>query len=324
MTVPRLSRRTALSTLGVAGVALLAEPLMGSVDAQTSIVSALSEASRQQLASLQRDPGFSGVIRAADAKALADRDHMTNDQLMMALLPAASTYSRAPISNFHVGAVARGESGDLYFGANLEVPGQPLSASVHAEQSAIANAYMHGDKGISAIAVNYAPCGHCRQFMNELSVSGDLDIFVSKEQPTKLSILLPHSFGPKDLGARSGVFPPQSNGKFVTASSSGPLATAALDAARAAYAPHSGSPSGVAIQTRSKKVFKGSYIENAAYNPSLSPTQTALSALVLANGDFADIEAVHLVELRGAKISQQNATRVVLAALAPNAKITVD
>ena len=53
-------------------------------------------------------------------------------------------------------------------GVNLEFPGLPLQHSVHAEQFLIANAAWHGERGLLRIAVNAAPCGHCRQFIAEL------------------------------------------------------------------------------------------------------------------------------------------------------------
>ena len=92
---------------------------------------------------------------------------------MVDLLPLARTYARPPISNYLVGAVARGVSGDLYLGANIEIPGHSLGFSVHGEQFALSNAYMHSEKGIAAIAVTAAPCGHCRQFINEMAPAGD-------------------------------------------------------------------------------------------------------------------------------------------------------
>ena len=49
-----------------------------------------------------------------------------------------------------VGAVALGLSGALYAGANLEFLGQSLSLSVHAEQAAVYNAWVHGEAGVSA------------------------------------------------------------------------------------------------------------------------------------------------------------------------------
>ncbi len=55
--------------------------------------------------------------------------------------------ARAPVSGFHVGAVAIGESGQAYLGVNLEFEGQPFAHTVHAEQFAIALARVNGETG---------------------------------------------------------------------------------------------------------------------------------------------------------------------------------
>jgi cytidine deaminase len=317
-----ISRRTAISALGVASLGLIAgrDPME---DAQKAEALRFSDTSSRELQRLKSDPKFSGVIRADDVKGVADREHWNPNQVMMALLPLASSYSRAPISNFHVGAVAQGLSGSLYLGANLEVPHQWLGSAVHAEQSAIGNAFMHSEEAVTAIAVNYAPCGHCRQFLKELSLTRDMDVLVLNEAPTKLSALLPHSFGPKDLNANRGALPPKRDDSLKLQGTSDPLAAAALDAARLSYAPHSQSPSGVAIETSKKRTFRGSYIENAAYNPSLSPLQMALIGLVMAGGNFSDIATVALVETNDAKITQRSVTEAVLTSIAPAAKLRV-
>ncbi len=39
---------------------------------------------------------------------------------------------------------------------------------IHAEQCLIANALLHGERGLRKLAVSAAPCGHCRQFYSEL------------------------------------------------------------------------------------------------------------------------------------------------------------
>ena len=40
--------------------------------------------------------------------------------------------------------------------------------TIHAEQSAISHAWLRNESRITDIVVNYTPCGHRRQFMNEL------------------------------------------------------------------------------------------------------------------------------------------------------------
>ncbi|KAE8700326.1 Cytidine deaminase 1 [Hibiscus syriacus] len=48
--------------------------------------------------------------------------------------------------------------------------------------------------------------------------------------------------------------------------------------------PRSGCPSGVALLDVEGKIYKGSYMESAAYNPSLPPAQAALVAYVASGG----------------------------------------
>ncbi len=47
-------------------------------------------------------------------------------ELALACLPIAACYALVPISNFYVGAVAIGESGRFYFGANQEFNAQAI------------------------------------------------------------------------------------------------------------------------------------------------------------------------------------------------------
>lgn len=321
----KMSRRAALAKLGSAGVGLWAMqmPLIDTIasDDREQPLRAFTEPSRQLLNRLLFGRDSSASILAPDVEALCRSESKDVDALMLALLPAASTFARAPVSNFLVGVVARGVSGSLYLGANLEVPQQALGFSVHGEQSAAANAYMHGDEGITAIAGTDAPCGHCRQFLNELSPGRDIKVVIQGSPATKLSALLPASFGPKDLGG-DGLFPARRT-KLVAPKENNPLVSAAFDAACTAYAPYSKSPSGVAIAVRSGRIFKGSYIENAAFNPSLSPLQVALLALVAAGESYSAISQAVLVELQGSTITQKSVTETVLAAIAPAVPLRV-
>lgn len=187
---------------------------------------------------------------------------------------------------------------------------------------------MHSEAGVSAIAVTAAPCGHCRQFMNELSPDGQIEILVDQAAPARLSALLPLSFGPKDLGYKDGAFPVKRTSLILAMPNGSPhrddaLFQAALEAARTSYAPYTGALSGAAIATRSGRVYKGSYIENVAFNPSLSPLQTAIVQLIVAGEDYSEISRVALAELRDAKISQKTATEAVLSAIAPSVRLEI-
>ena len=57
-----------------------------------------------------------GIVTAADATRIAAQAGIDIAQLMTTLLPAAASFAKPPVSNFHVGAVSRGLSGNLYLG----------------------------------------------------------------------------------------------------------------------------------------------------------------------------------------------------------------
>jgi cytidine deaminase len=192
---------------------------------------------------------------------------------------------------------------------------------VHGEQCALANAFMHGEGGLTSLAVTAAPCGHCRQFLNELPDSADLKILVKDKAPTTLAALLPASFGPDDLKVAERLFKGKKTELHLTMPSSDELCGVALDAASRAYAPYTQALSGVALASSSGALYPGSYIESAAYNPSLSPLQSALAGLILASERPSHITSVVLVELENAPISQWNATQAVMGSLAPEARV---
>jgi cytidine deaminase len=235
---------------------------------------------------------------------------------MLEHLAEAELYARPALSGYRVAAVVRGTSGALYLGGNIEFPGVNLGQTVHAEQAALSNAFMHDEPGIEAIAVSAAPCGHCRQFLYEFAGGSDIEILVSGQPAITLSSLLPRPFGPRDLNVTGG---PLSRTKIAIENIES-VAQAARHAAANAYAPYSNSPSGIAIRSRRGNVYRGSYIENSAYNPSLPPLQVALVAMAMAKEDFSDIAEVALAEAANNSISQLNATKSVLAVIAPRAE----
>jgi cytidine deaminase len=323
-----ISRRTALAVLGSVGcgLAVTGIPLFGDEsrsDALRKLLPKFRDKSRSVLLHLMEDPEFSGQIPSADVSSMARSENTSVDNLMLQLIPLARSYSRAPISNFFVGVVVRGESGGLYIGANIEIPRQCLGFAVHAEQSALSNAYMHSEKSVTALAVGGAPCGHCRQFIDEMSPDGEIMILTPDKAPAKLSTILPAAFGPAALGMTQGAFPVRETGLALVKESTDSVAMAALDAARKSYAPYSKSPSGVAIRSSSGRIYRGAYIENVAFNPSLSPMQTALAGMIRAGEPYAAIAGVVLVEVQEAKISQRAVTETVLTAIAPAAKLEV-
>ena len=223
---------------------------------------------------------WKGFLPAEKVRSICDEFKLTPVQLGLALLPVAACYSHTPISEFHVGAIAIGESGDFYFGANQEFQGSSMAQTIHAEQS--------------AIVVNYTPCGHCRQFMNELYQAQDLKIHLPHSQNNPLPQYLPDSFGPKDLGVDLLLLNKEEQGFTLTTEDE--VANKAILGANRAHSPYSKSPHGVGILFKNGEMICGRYAENAAFNPSLPAMQTAINFAYLNQLDVSKIERVVFAE----------------------------
>lgn len=261
-------------------------------------------------------------IPAKKVKEITEVCELKIEELLQMLIPIAKFYARAPISNYQVGAAALGESGNIYLGVNLEFVDQPLNQSVHGEQFLITNARGHGETKIIMIALSAAPCGHCRQFLNEIAESENLRILTPFSDSLLLSYLLPDSFGPKDLGFTGNLLT-HSKEDFSFLSKDSLLIAKAMEAATASYAPYTESISGIAIQTKDGSIYTGSYLENVAFNPSLSPLQSALIPLVADGKEYSEISEAVLVEKQLGKISQAMISQEILSKIAPQAIFNV-
>lgn len=278
-----------------------------------AIWSDLSPQLQQALAPYIEQDEFPAMFTAQQVNAIKTQLQCDDDALALALLPVAAACAVAPISHFNVGAVARGESGNLYFGANMEFAGAPLQQTVHAEQSAITHAWLKGETRLSAITVNYTPCGHCRQFMNELNSGTHIQIHLPGRKAATLGDYLPDSFGPKDLNITTLLMDKVNHGYQID--NPNELVQLALKAANRSHAPYSQSYSGIGVQMKDGKIFQGSYAENAAFNPSMPPLQAALIALNMAGESVMDIESAVLVEKADTILTQWDATQATLMAL---------
>ena len=256
---------------------------------------------------------FEAMFTAEQFDEILKETEMEDAELRLALLPLAACYAITPISKFNVGAISRGLSGNIYFGANMEMNGVQMNQTIHAEQSSIAHAWVCGETGLKDITINYTPCGHCRQFMKELSTADDLIIQLPENDPHSLEHYFPNAFGPADLGVEIRLMAERNNKLKISDFS--PLVTEACVAANKSYAPHSDSPAGVALKTIDGRVFTGMYAENAAFNPSLPALQVALVNLVMAGYQFYEIKEAALVERKGAAISNIEATEATLLAI---------
>ena len=237
----------------------------------------LEESEKIKLISELKDADFSGQINSVTSARAKD------------LLELATCFSVAPISDFNVGAIAVGKSGKLYLGANMEFQGVPLSASLHAEQSAILNAWMHEEREVVTLHVSETPCGHCRQFMRELSNSSALKIHC-KGQTFQIEDLLPGAFGEnREIG--HGLLDSTTTNLESLKTKPKTQAQLAINAAQRSYAPYSQSPEGFVAQCLDGHFFSGRTAESIAFNPSVSGVVVALNQRNLSSSRSVAITA---------------------------------
>lgn len=273
----------------------------------------LPEKLQSVLKPIMDKPDFSAMLTAEQVKQIKAESGCTDSELAFSLLPFAAAYAVTPISRFNVGAIACGISGNLYFGANMEFNHVSIGQTIHAEQCAITHAWLKGEKQLTSITVNYTPCGHCRQFMNELREGGKIMVHLPKRQAATLHDYLPDSFGPSDLNITTLLLDNVDHG--YKNQSRDRLLSAATEAANQSHAPYSESHSGIAVQLKDASLFTGRYAENAAFNPSLPPLQAALIMVNLAGKDIHAIEQAVLVEKQDATVQQWCTTENTLHAL---------
>jgi cytidine deaminase len=123
-------------------------------------------------------------------------------QALIAAAAAAHARAYAPYSHFQVGAAVLDSTGRIFAGCNVENVSYGLTSC--AERNAIFAAVVEGARSISAVAVVTAaetltaPCGACRQVLNEFAVAGDMQVILAgtngQVRLTRLSVLLPESF----------------------------------------------------------------------------------------------------------------------------------
>lgn len=312
------------------------------------------------------------VVEASEVESITQKLGLPSVyHLLPALVQPAQNLARPPISNYRVAAVGLGSDGRLFLGVNLEFPGLPLHHSVHAEQFLLTNLAVHRCPRLLAFAVSAAPCGHCRQFLQELRNPSSLQIHITSQHQNNpdltfepLREILPNPFGPFDLlddetplllerhnnglflsgdgDLRNGFSDGDSNTKSkivngvlnsgnlsngfykITEAESTLVRIAALEAANDSHAPYSGCPSGVALMDCEGMIYRGSYVESAAYNPSLGPVQAAFVAFVAGGGaGYERIVAAALVEKEGAKLRQEDTTRLFLKLVSPKCDLRV-
>jgi cytidine deaminase len=285
---------------------------------------------------------------AAEVHKLLASRNCTRAELLRAMVNESSALARPPISQFNVGAVGITPAGDIYIGVNLEFLRMPLNNSVHAEQFLIANLRLHHETDLEMVAVNAAPCGHCRQFYSELACADMVQFLVPASPEAEESVqartsysltdLLPLRFRPQDLlgddppplllepqrlplefseVARAAIADRGFEPHFRAA------AFAALAEARESYAPYSNCPAGVSIITGGGQVFAGGYLESAAFNPSMQALQVAITDAVINHMPcYTHVQEVVVVEGVNMHVQHAPVIRFMLSFIAPLATVT--
>lgn len=132
-------------------------------------------------------------------------EEATIRQLIAAAL-AQRTQAYAPYSHFQVGAALLAQNGCIYTGCNIE--NAAYTPTNCAERTAFFKAVSEGVRDFSAIAIvggpeGAAPCGVCRQVMQEFCAPEAFTIILARSEDdyrlTTLSALLPAGFGPESL-----------------------------------------------------------------------------------------------------------------------------
>jgi cytidine deaminase len=127
------------------------------------------------------------------------------DEMLTAAREAMERGSYAPYSNFNVGAAVLAED-EVFVGGNVENASYPMS--VCAERNAVAAAVNAGKRSIEAVAVvsrandPTPPCGGCRQVLNEFGPQMVVTVESASGKRARWTLpeILPHAFGPSDLG----------------------------------------------------------------------------------------------------------------------------
>ncbi len=148
-------------------------------------------------------------------------DPHPRERELIAAAREAARRAHAPYSRFAVGAALLLTDGSVLTGANVENASYGLSLCAETVAVAIASsagrladvvavAVIGGTMDAAGHATGTAPvgpCGRCRQVLNEAAQMGGRDLLVicaaaegEAVDRYALSALLPHAFGPADLG----------------------------------------------------------------------------------------------------------------------------
>lgn len=139
-------------------------------------------------------------------------ENIVDGKKLIELAHEARLRAYTPYSRFRVGAALLTKAGKVYLGCNIE--NASYSPTNCAERTAFFKAVSEGEREFAAIAIvggaedtegkeTCAPCGVCRQVMQEFCDSREFQIFLEDGKggilKFKLAELLPLGFGPENL-----------------------------------------------------------------------------------------------------------------------------
>ena len=137
-----------------------------------------------------------------------EEDATVTDRELFDTACQAMQRAYAPYSKFRVGAALLSSDGRVFTGCNIE--NASYGATICAERCAVSAAMAAGARRFTAIAIVGSdaaawPCGICRQVLNEFSdhmrvICGQ---YGGNFEVVSLAELLPHSFGPEELGVQA-------------------------------------------------------------------------------------------------------------------------
>jgi len=124
---------------------------------------------------------------------------------LKAVARSASNHAYCPYSRFRVGAAVFSCEGDTFAGCNVENASYGLT--ICAERNAIFQMVAKAQTVIRVLVIYTptptptAPCGACRQVINEFGPEAEIISCCDGPQTLHLSLadLLPSAFGPHDL-----------------------------------------------------------------------------------------------------------------------------
>ncbi len=190
---------------------------------------------------------------------LCEKFKRSRVELALYCIAIAACYAVTPVSDFNVGRLRLAKTEISILGQTKSFPGNVCNNRSRRAKCNLARIFSRGNFD-NRCGCELYPCGHCRQFMNELNSAASLKVHLPHSQNNLLHSYLPDSFGPKDLGIEKVLFDEQPQQFEVKGDH---LQQAAIFAANNAYAPYSNAFSGVALQV-GERIVCGKYTENAA------------------------------------------------------------